>query len=215
MSSQHQTEDLDMQLVGMLDSPFVRRVAITAQFLGLEYEHKKLSIFKSYDEFRGINPLVKIPTLNCDTGEILVDSTLIIEHLETLSSSTMKLTPDASNDRLRSLQIIGAALVAMEKVVQLIYETKLRPAELQFGDWIKRIEEQLTGAIELLEGSVEDGSLWFFGSNISQADITTAVAWRFVQHVRADLIGSDDYPGLAAFSARAEALPEFLACPLE
>ena len=127
-----------MQLVGMLDSPFVRRVAITAQFLGLEYGHKKLSIFRSYEEFREINPLVKIPTLICDTGEILVDSTLIIEHLETLSSSTTILTPDASNDRLRSLQIIGAALVAMEKVVQLIYETKLRPAEPRLYHTVKR-----------------------------------------------------------------------------
>jgi glutathione S-transferase len=215
MSSPRRTEELDMQLVGMLDSPFVRRVAITAHFFGLQYEHKNLSIFRSYEEFREINPLVKIPTLICDTGEILVDSTLIIEYLETLSSSTPRLMPDASTDRLRSLQIIGAALVAMEKVAQLIYETKLRPAELQYGDWIKRLEEQLTSAIELLEDSVGDGSVWFFGSDISQADITTAVAWRFVQNVRADLIGSADYPGLATFSARAEALPEFLACPIE
>jgi len=204
-----------MQLVGMLDSPFVRRVAITAQFLGLKYDHKKLSIFRSYDEFREINPLVKIPTLICEGGEVLVDSTLIIEHLEALSSSTANLSPGSSNERLRSLQIIGAALVAMEKVAQLIYETKLRPAELQYGEWIKRLEEQLTSAIELLEDAVGDGSLWFFGSKISQADITTAVAWRFVQNVRGDLIGPGDYPGLATFSTRAEALPEFLACPIE
>ena len=50
-----------MELIGMLDSPFVRRVAITARFLGIEYEHNPLSIFKNYDEFRKINPLVKVP----------------------------------------------------------------------------------------------------------------------------------------------------------
>ena len=51
-----------MELIGMLDSPFVRRVAVTARFLGLQYDHKPLSIFTDYDEFRGINPLVKVPS---------------------------------------------------------------------------------------------------------------------------------------------------------
>lgn len=50
-----------MQLIGYLDSPFVRRVAITLQFLGMEYTHRELSIFRNYDEFRTINPMVKVP----------------------------------------------------------------------------------------------------------------------------------------------------------
>jgi glutathione S-transferase len=54
-----------VELIGMLDSPFVRRVAVTARFLEIPYEHNPLSIFKGYDEFRGVNPLVKVPTLVC------------------------------------------------------------------------------------------------------------------------------------------------------
>ena len=50
-----------MQLIGSLDSPFVRRVAIAMQFLGVEYTHRELSIFRNYDEFRTINPMVKVP----------------------------------------------------------------------------------------------------------------------------------------------------------
>ena len=79
-----------MKLVGWLDSPYVRRVAITMQFLGIEYEHKKLSIFNEYDEFRRLNPLVKVPTLVFDDGGILVDSTLIIDHLESIASHRSK-----------------------------------------------------------------------------------------------------------------------------
>ncbi len=48
----------------------------------------------------------------------------------------------------------------------------------------------------------------------AQADITIAVMWRFIQHSEEVEIDSADYPALAAFSERAEALPEFLACPL-
>ena len=203
-----------MQLIGMLDSPFVRRVAVTAQFLDIPYVHNPLSIFKSYDDFRKINPLVKVPTLVCDDGEMLVESTLIIDYLETFHAGGKSLMPTNEADCKRALRLIGAALVAMEKVVAVIYERTQRPKELQHAPWLKRIDQQLRSALDVLEGFVGDGSEWLIGGEITQADITSAVAWRFTQHSVPRRISADDFPGLAAFSARAEALPEFLACPL-
>ena len=204
-----------MELIGMLSSPFVRRVAVTAQFLDLPYDHNPLSIFQGYDEFRKVNPLVKIPTIVCDDGEMLVDSTLIIGYLETLSANDKKLMPEDEADRFRALQIIGVALVAMEKVVTLIYERAQRPKELQHAPWIKRLDQQLRSALDQLETIVGNGSSWLTGADIMQADITSAVAWRFVQHSVPRRISADDYPGLVAFSARAEVLAEFVACPVE
>jgi glutathione S-transferase len=203
-----------MQLIGYMDSPFVRRVAVTAQFLGIPYEHRELSIFRDFDEFSAISPLVKVPTLVCDSGEVLVESTLIIDYLESLAEAGKTLLPQVDEERVRALQLIGIALVANEKVAQIIYETKQRPVELQHPPWIERLEQQLRGAIDLLHIAVGDGATWFFKSGVSQADITAAIAWRFVQHVVADKIPADDYPGLVNFSARAEELAEFIACPL-
>ena len=68
-----------MQLIGYLDSPFVRRTAITMRLLGIEYEHRELSIFRNFEEFRQIHPSVKVPTLVTDEGDVLIDSTLIIQ----------------------------------------------------------------------------------------------------------------------------------------
>ena len=203
-----------MELIGMLSSPFVRRVAVTAQFLEIPYDRNPLSIFQGYDEFRQVNPLVKIPTIVCDDGEMLVDSTLIIGYLETLSANDKKLMPEDEADRFRALQIIGVALVAMEKVVTLIYERTQRPKEIQHAPWIKRLDQQLRSALDQLESIVGDGSSWLTGADIMQADITTAIAWRFMRHAVPRRISADDYPGLVAFSARAEALPQFVACPL-
>ncbi len=62
--------------------------------------------------------------------------------------------------------------------------------------------------------AVGDGSSWLFASGISQADISAAISWRFIQHVVAERIPADKYPGLAEFSARAEILAELIACPL-
>ncbi len=204
-----------MELIGMLDSPFVRRVAVTARFLEIPYEHNPLSIFKGYDEFRGVNPLVKVPTFVCDDGAMLVDSTLIIDYLESLGANGRSLMPEHGPDRIRALQIIGVALVAMEKIAALIYERTQRPKEVQHAPWIKRLDEQLRSAVDQLQLFVDDGSQWFFGTDITQADISTAIAWRFAQHAVPRRIPADGYPGLVAFSARAEALPEFIACPLE
>lgn len=57
-----------MQLIGMLDSPYVRRVAISLQLLGLEFEHRSLSVFRGFEAFSRINPAVRAPTLVCDDG---------------------------------------------------------------------------------------------------------------------------------------------------
>jgi glutathione S-transferase len=203
-----------MQLIGMLDSPFVRRVAVTARFLDIPYKHNPLSIFKGYDEFRGVNPLVKVPTLVCDDGTMLVDSTLIIDYLESICTNGRSLMPEDSEDRLKALQMIGVALIAMEKVAQLIYERSQRPKELQHPPWIKRLTEQLQSAAEQMEACVGDGSEWLFGKDITQADISVAIAWRFTQHAVPRRLPAEEFPGLVAFSARAEALPEFIACPL-
>lgn len=201
-----------IRLIGYMDSPFVRRVAVSAQFLGVPYKHEELSIFRDYEKFREINPLVKVPTVITDDGQVLVESTLIIDYLETLSDKT--LMPEKASDKAAALRVIGIALVANEKVAQLIYELKHRPKEKRHAAWLERLSQQLKGATELLEEAVGDGAAWIDGKDLSQADISVAVAWRFVQHVQAARMPKDDYPGLVAFSTRAEALPEFIACPL-
>ncbi len=206
-----------MVLIGMLDSPFVRRVAITMQVLGIDYQHRPLSIFKSFDKFRTVHPLVKIPTLVCDDGEMLVDSTLIIDYLETLAGPEKSLFPRHPPARRAALQQIGEALVGMEKVVQLIYEKTQRPAEVQYEPWINRLEQQLISAAGLMEASVETaverGNDWLSGEELMQADITTAVAWNVIQRETSRTVKPNKHPYLVDYSERAEALPAFKACP--
>ena len=205
-----------MVLIGMLDSPFVRRVAITMQVLGIDYQYRPLSIFESFEEFRSVHPLVKAPTLVCDDGEMLVDSTLIIDYLELLVGPEKSLMPKDASARRTALQQIGEALVAMEKVIQLVDEETQRPADVQHEPWINRLEQQVISAAGLMEASVEaaieSGNDWLAGTDPMQADITTAVAWDFIRRVASSTIRSANHPYLIEYSERAEALPAFLAC---
>jgi glutathione S-transferase len=203
-----------MQLIGMMDSPYVRRVAISLHVLGLPFEHRSISVFSQYDEFARINPVVKAPTFIDDDGTQLIDSTLILDYLDHKVPAARRLMPEETQERTFALRVNGFALAAMEKTVQQVYERALRPAERQHEPWFERVNGQMHAAWAVLDQLVAGRDGWLCAGRLTQADITAAVAWRFNQHM---LPGSTDaarYPAIAALSARAEALPEFVATPL-
>lgn len=204
-----------MRLIGMPDSPFVRRVAITMKIMGLSFKHEAISVFRHYDTFAAINPVVKAPSLVLEDGTVLMDSTLILEYIERLASSERLFTPGNDRDFARHQRIIGLALVASEKTVHVYHERNHRPEDKKHAPWLERLESQLRTAYDLLETELDSTQEWVFGSRFSQADITAAVAWRFTQFVLEGFVSGESYPALAAHSERAEAQPEFISTPLE
>ena len=119
-----------MQLIGMLDSPYVRRVAISMKRMGLPFEHRSISVFRRLPEFQKINPLVKAPTLVCDDGEILMDSTLIIDYLESLVAPDKRLMPAGATARRDALDLPRyPALVAYSARAEALPEFVSTPLE--------------------------------------------------------------------------------------
>lgn len=202
-----------MRLIGMLDSPYVRRVAVSLHLLDLPFDHEPLSVFRHFDAFAAINPVVKAPTLVTDGGVVLMDSSLILDHLDRLVPPGRRLVPDDADAHARNQRLAGLALAACEKTVQLVYEFNLRPAEKQHQPWIDRVAGQLRTAYRLLDAEIGRDGGWLFADRPLQADVSVAVAWRFTQDVLADRVAAADHPALQAFSARAEASAPFLACP--
>jgi glutathione S-transferase len=215
-----------MQLIGMLDSPFVRRVAISLAMYGIPYEHRPLSVFRHFDEFSTLNPAVKAPTLITDDGTTLIDSTLILDYLERMAAPERRLMPDDLGARAKALRLIGFALAACEKTMHTVYENMLRPEEKRHDPWLERVDRQLHGAYGQLEAdlAVHNGhdahhgmkrEGWLLGERLMQPDITVAIAWRFTQYMLPGVVDPARYPALVAFSARAEAQPVFIDTPLE
>lgn len=200
-----------MQLIGMLDSPYVRRVAISLRLLGIPFEHRAVSVFTTFEQFRQINPVVKAPSLVCDDGEVLMESTLILDYGEALAAPGSSLMPSGIAERQHALRIIGLALAACEKTVQIVYERNLRPQEKQHEPWIDRVQGQLLAAYADLEREVHRKPLQTSNKTITQAGITSAVAWRFTQMMLPAIVIASEYPALRAHSARAEQLAEFIA----
>lgn len=202
-----------MRLIGRLDSPYVRRVAISMRLMGLAFDHEPLSVFRDVEAFGAINPVIKAPTLVTDDGTALIDSTLILMYLDSLVSADRRLQPEAADALLTVQHAVGLALAACEKTVQIVYETQLRPADKQHAPWLDRVRGQAQAAYDLLEQAYRSVDDWLLPDRMTQADITAAVAWRFTNGMLADLLAPDRYPALAALSARAEATPAFQALP--
>lgn len=206
-----------MQLIGMLDSPYVRRVAISLQLLGLPFTHRSISVFRAFDQFAAINPVVKAPSLICDDGEVLMDSTLILEYAECLAGSPagtrQSLMPVSLTERQHALRIIGLALAACDKAIQIIYEREYRPAEKFHGPWIARVTGQLLAAFDNLETGFSRHPSTANSAVLDQAGVSSAVAWHFTQRMLPEVVPAARCPILREFSLQAETLPEFAAAP--
>lgn len=198
-----------MKLIGMLDSPYVRRVAISLDLYGVDFEHEALSVFRTFDEFTQINPVVKAPTLVLDDGTVLMDSSLILAYLETLAPADKKLLPQQPAALAQDMQVLGLALAACEKSVQIVYEHNLRPAEKLHAPWLERVSGQLLAAYGLLEKQLGENQA------LTQASLTAAVAWSFSQFTVASVVKAEAFPNLKRHAERLEQHPAFKRYPLE
>ncbi|WP_431700109.1 glutathione S-transferase family protein [Pseudomonas sp. BR20] len=198
-----------MKLVGMLDSPYVRRVAISLDLYGVDFVHEPLSVFRTFNEFAQINPVVKAPTLVLDDGTVLMDSSLILEYLEALAPADRKLLPQQPAALAKDLHVLGLALAACEKSVQIVYEHNLRPAEKLHAPWLERVSGQLLAAYGLLDKQLGDSEA------LTQASITAAVAWSFSQFTVASVVKADAFPNLQRHAERLEQHPAFRRYPIE
>jgi glutathione S-transferase len=202
-----------MQLIGMLDSPYVRRVVIALILAKTPFIHRPISLFRHIDEFSKLNPLLKAPTLITDDGAALMDSNVILNYLAGIDPRVAALTPSKAPERVAALRATGVALTVMEKAVQRHYERMLRPAENQHAPWVDRVMGQLKAGLSALDAELP-GSGWI-GGELGLADVTVACAFGFTSAALGDLVQTGRYPNLGAFSARAETLPAFRAAPAE
>lgn len=205
-----------MRLIGMLDSPYVRRVAVSMKLMGLPFHHEPVSVFRHLDAFAAINPVVKAPSLVTDDGVVLMESTLILDFIERLAPEARRLTPSDLAALARNQRLTGLALAACEKTVQIVYEHELRPLAKRHAPWLERVEGQLRAAYALLEAETSEG--WLVEERPMQADVSAAVALSFARFILPEATlertGIASLERLSALTARAEALPEFASTPM-
>jgi glutathione S-transferase len=159
-----------MILIGMFDSAFVRRVAISMNIYGMAFEHRNWSVGPDFDRIRQYNPLGRVPTLVLPDGEALIESSAILDYLDERAGPERALLPPAGKDRRTALRLMSIAIGAAEKGVALIYETVFRPAQKRHQPWVDRCSSQMQAALAELERATANRTGdWLVGNRMTQA----------------------------------------------
>ena len=199
-----------MILIGQYDSPFVRRVGIALTLYGLPFEHRPWSAFGDADKIRSYNPLIRVPTLVLDDGEVLTESHLMLDYLDSLVLAEQRMFPTSEPARHQALRIAALATGLGDKSVSLFYEKRLH--EKVSDLWVGRCRTQIESVLAALEAdrAVRPGAYWF-GDRIGHADVAVTAVLRFLGEAHPGLVPLTGFPALEAHAARMEALPVFQA----
>jgi glutathione S-transferase len=190
-----------MLLIGVNRSPYTRRVAITLTAYGVAYEQKCVSGFGNREEVRAINPLGRIPALVLDSGETLLDSGAIIDHLDEVYGGDRPLTPQSGADRRAVLKVAAIMMGACDKALQAAYHRNHTPVEKRHQPWVDDCTTQVVSALAAIDATVDPALPYLLLGRLTQADITAFVAERLARFGLS--IDSDaQFPRLRALTRR-------------
>ncbi len=172
-----------MKLYGRYLSPFVRRVAVSLNIMQTPFEQVVVAPFDEWEKAQSINPVVRIPALEIDNGEVIIDSTAILDHLDEVAGAN-SLLPQSGQPRREAMKLVATAVGAMEKTVSAVYEGRFHAPEKIEASWVERCENQALSALKALDvvASKTNGEGWLYGDKISQADISAVVALTFREY---------------------------------
>lgn len=186
-------------------SPYVRKVMVTAHEVGLvgQIQTVPTDVWGTAD-VQGDNPLGKVPALVLDGGEVLFDSPVICEYLDSLHSGA-KLFPAAGGARWRALRQQAQADGIMDAGILARLEGNRKDGEKSAG-WIQRQKAAVARGLDAFEQAVAelDGPI-----TIGQITLGCAIGW--VNFRFADDRVLDKRPALAAWYAKFSARPSMVA----
>jgi glutathione S-transferase len=184
-------------LVGRYISPAVRRVAACMVFQEVAFEHRSLSTADpaEFAEIRRIAPLGRVPALVLPDGEVLVESSAILDHVDETVPANRALLPHHGSPRRQALQRLALATGVCDKLVAIGYEMTRRPADKRYQPWIDQCGSQALGGLTALEAAM-DKAPWVAGDRITQGDFAAAVALDLAAKVTPAALEAVALPGL-------------------
>ena len=176
-----------MKLYYGTTSPYVRKVVVSAHECGLHDEIERIETFpwETGTSYGTVNPVGKVPALVTDEGQVLYDSKVIVEYLDSLHGG-QKLIPMHGQERFECLRISALADGMMDAVILLFSELTRRPEELHWDFWDNRMRATVARSLDALEKDAES----FNPDQPDMAQISAAVGIGWIDF-RTETIGVD------------------------
>lgn len=196
---------------GVSASPFVRKVLVSLEEKGLEYEQVPVFPFGVSEEFLTISPLGKIPVYEED-GWTVPDSSIILNYLESTTSSAPLYPADA---RLKAEALFleeWSDTALMPAIGDVFFQRIVGPAFMKQETKLDVVEAALTEKIpplfDFLESRLADGREFLIGDALSVADVSVASCLVNFAHA-GEKPDPAKWPKLAAFANHMHARPSF------
>ncbi len=191
-----------MKLIGTYLSPYARRVAAALISRGLPFDHEPVNGYVEFEAAARYNPVAKVPSLVLDDGEVLIDSTAILDHLNELTPAA-PLIPAGSAARRATLKLAAIGHGVCEQATNRSFRGHaVAQAEAQ------RWQRQILGGLRALDEAARAGGR-LRTAPLDVAAITAIVAVEYVAQTNPDLEVLPAVPALAAIVAEHRDAPPF------
>ena len=187
---------MTMKLAFSPTSPYVRKVLVCAHELGLidQIENEAVTVLPTLknDEYATQNPLGKVPALTLNSGEVIYDSGVICEYLDSLSESVSLIPQDQSRWAVLTQHQLASGI--KDALVLMRYETVLRPENCRWDEWLEGQKRKAYNAIRWFEQNPDS-----LAAPLNFAQIGLACALSYWNFRFAELPWQDDHPKLQAW----------------
>lgn len=185
-----------MKLYVSPTSPFVRKVKVAVQELGLsdrvEMVAQSGTPLAPNEHTIAVNPLGKVPCLVMDDGRALSDSRVITRYLDTLGQT--KLYPEGA-ELWDCLRLEAMADGMMEATLAIAFESRLRAPEIRLQSWVDAQWEKVSRAMAHIEAEWMD----YLHGPLDMAQLAVAVACDYADMRAGDRNWRDSCPLLSAW----------------
>ncbi len=196
-----------MKLVGSLTSPYVRKVRIFLAENNIGYDFDVDIPWNVGSHVPDYNPLGKVPVLILDDGAALFDSRVIVEYLDS-TSSTLRLIPESNRDRIMVKRWEALADGICDAAATIFLERK-RPDTLQSLEWIARQQKKVALGLEAAARELSDKK-WCEGNAYTLADIALCCALSFLVFRFPEIEWRNTFPNLANLADTLEGRASFM-----
>ncbi|SDE79813.1 Glutathione S-transferase, N-terminal domain [Variovorax sp. CF079] len=136
-------------------SPFVRKVRMAIDVLGLADRVTLVPTDTADETLRGQNPLGKYPCLVREDGTAVYDSSVILEFLQWVAA-TDRLLPNAGPQRIAMLTQARLADGIIDAGALIIYEERYHDAERRSSEWLEHQRGKIRRALAVFEAAPPD-----------------------------------------------------------
>jgi len=197
-----------MQLMYGALSPFVRKVMVSAHEKNLvdsiDLVPTAVGAGKTNETLMAINPVGKIPTLVLADGTPVHDSTVIIDHFDTLVPEP-RLIPVVVKERIRALRMNATADGLLVAGV-LVRAELTRPEANRWPEWHAAQLSKVRACLQSLDQEVQGA-----GASPTIGEVAAGIALGWVDFRMSELAWRDDCVNLARWYAEFSQRPSMLA----